>query len=311
MKKMLRVIGAIYIGVLFLGIGQTNAQTDSTHYIIKTTDGNTYKGKVVGETDSLLHFDTFNLGEIRITKSFIVSKAPLWQKKESAKYWYTSPHNTRYFFLPNGYNLKSKTAYYQNSWVLANQASLAMGNNFTCGFGLIPLFLFGGPTPIWITPKVSVPIIENKVNLGAGVLLATVIGEGGGYAGLIYALGTFGSPDQNLTVGGGYSIFDGELGKLPLVSLGGMSRISENNYLLSENYLLLEKNRYAIYSPDYTEILRWETETEARTVLSFGLRNVKPKLAIDYGLIIPINFDIGTFIAIPWLGITVPFKTRQ
>jgi len=51
--------------------------------------------------------------------------------------------------------------YYQNIWVFWNQASFGVTENFSLGFGIIPLFLFGGEagqySPIWVVPKLSYP----------------------------------------------------------------------------------------------------------------------------------------------------------
>jgi hypothetical protein len=41
-------------------------------------------------------------------------------------------------------------------------------------------------------------------------------------------------------------------------------------------------------------------------IISLGGRTVQRRLAVDWGLIFPLA-DIGEFIAVPWLGITVPF----
>jgi hypothetical protein len=48
--------------------------------------------------------------------------------------------------------------YYHNFMVFINQATYGVTDNISIGGGLVPLFLFGGLTPVWITPKVSVPI---------------------------------------------------------------------------------------------------------------------------------------------------------
>lgn len=42
-------------------------------------------------------------------------------------------------------------------------------------------------------------------------------------------------------------------------------------------------------------------------LLSMGGRRIIKKAGLDFGLFLPMGKDIGTFIAIPWLGLTIPF----
>jgi len=58
------------------------------------------------------------------------------------------------------------------------------------GGGVMPLFFIAGSvTPVWITPKVSVPLIKDNLNLGAGALLSRVIGFSGYSFGILSAGG--------------------------------------------------------------------------------------------------------------------------
>jgi hypothetical protein len=41
-------------------------------------------------------------------------------------------------------------------------------------------------------------------------------------------------------------------------------------------------------------------------MLSLGGRRIIKKAALDFGLFMPVGADAG-FIAIPWLGFTIPF----
>jgi hypothetical protein len=71
-----------------------------------------------------------------------------------------------------------------------------------------------------------------------------------------------------------------------------MTRVGKKTYLLTENYLI-------------------GAGGSSFGLISAGGRSVQKKLAIDYGLVFPIGMDIGSFIAIPWLGIAVPFGNTQ
>ncbi len=66
---------------------------------------------------------------------------------------------------------------------------MGVTNYFSIGAGIVPVFLFGGgATPVWITPKFSIPVVKDKFNVGAGALVGTVLGASGTGFGLLYGL---------------------------------------------------------------------------------------------------------------------------
>lgn len=144
-----------------------------------------------------------------------------------------------------------------------------------------------------VDPKVSIPIVENKFNLGAGVLGGLVIGQENFSFGIFYGITTYGSRDKHLSIGLGYGFAGGQMAKSPVINISGMTRIGERGYFMSENY----------YIPTDSPLI----------LLSIGGRSIINKIGLDYGLFIPISEGIGTFVAIPWLGLTIPIgnKTRN
>lgn len=257
---------------------------------IETVDNNDFIGIIVKQDENSVTIRTDILGEVTILRSKIktISKIESQQIKDG-EYWFENPHSTRYFYGPNGYGLKAQEAYYQNTWVLFNQVSWGISDYFSFGVGMMPLFLFGGaPTPVWITPKVSIPLKKDKLNIGGGIMAATVLGESIGSFGIGYSVISVGSRDKNATFGMGLG-FSGQNGfsNVPTFLFSGMTRVSRRGYLLTENY--------------YIRIF-----DESLGIISFGGRTVRKKLAIDFGLIIPVAEYMG-FVAIPWLGITMPF----
>lgn len=262
---------------------------------IETLDGNEFTGEIVSEYQDTLILRTGTYGEIRIPVGQIRSRILLRPENfVEGEYWFSNPHATRYFFGTNGYGLRKGEGYYQNTWILFNQVNYGFTKNFSMGAGIVPLFLFAGsPTPVFITPKVTFPLARERVNLGLGGLFATVIGEGI-TIGLPYGTVSAGNRDHNLAIGGGWGFSnDGGWAERPTIMLSGMTRVGRKAYLLSENYYLGFGGGSSI------------------GILSIGGRSVQTRLAVDYGLILPVGADIGSFVAIPWLGITVPFGNRQ
>lgn len=287
-----------YLCLLFFVIGislSSSAQNnqDSIKSQIETVDGNEYIGIILEETSETIRIKTDKLGELSIPRSEIKRITQLGIiKSVGGAYWLDNPQATRYFWAPNGYNLKSGEGYFQNVWVLFNQAVYGFTDHFSGGVGVMPLFLFGGTaTPAWLMAKFSVPVIENKFNLGAGALVGTVVGEENTGFGILYGISTFGSKDKNLNIGLGWGFAGGEMARNPTVNISGMIRTGAKGYFITENYF--------IGTPDIFVLI---------TML--GGRSIIRRVGLDYGIVIPISSEMDGFVAAPWLGFTIPFGEK-
>lgn len=292
MKKLICKLGFV-ISLIFFSLSafSQNSQ-DSIKSRIETIDGNEYIGIILERSSEKIRIKTDKLGEISIPSSEVkrISEITVSQSKDGT-YWTDNPQSTRYFWAPNGYNLKRGEGYYQNVWVFFNQAVYGITDHFSAGIGTMPLFLLGSSEfPIWLTMKYSLPVVKDKINLGAGVLAGTVTGEGG-YAGIFYGISTFGSKDKNLNIGLGWGFIEGEIASTPLVNIGGLIRTGKNGYLITENYLIINSGEMACFS-------------------MLGGRRIIKNFGIDFGLGIPWGAGIGSFVALPWLGFTVPFGKK-
>lgn len=291
MKTLLSILVlfiAFLIGIPVLSKAQN--QQDSGKNRIETIDGNEYIGIILEQTNEKIRLKTDNLGEITIPALEIKKITPISQTlAKDGTYWLDNPQATRYFWAPNGYNLKAGEGYYQNVWILFNQAVYGFTDHFSAGVGTVPLFLFAGTaTPAWITAKFSVPVVENKFNLGAGALMGTVIGEENTGFGILYGITTFGSKDQNLNIGLGWGFAGGEMAKNPTVNVGAMIRTGPKGYFITENYFIGTPNEFVV-------------------MMMVGGRRIIKRTGLDFGAVIPIAEDMGGFVAIPWLGLTIPF----
>jgi len=268
---------------------------DTTRTVkVETTDGNVFVGFFVTEDSLALVIKTENLGEIKIPRNNIKRKTELKEaKKVGSEFWLPNPQSSRYFWAPNGYGLEKGSSYYQNIWVLYNQFSFGLSDNFSIGAGMVPLFLFGGTaTPFWIVPKLSIPVVENKFNVGTGAFLGTVIGEQTGVFGLLYGTTTFGSRDDNLSLGLAYGFADGEWLKVPIINVSYLVRTGPKGYFVGENYVI-------------------SFEGEVVALISMGGRSIIRNVGLDYSLWIPIGAEMDRFVAIPFLGVTIPIGRKK
>jgi hypothetical protein len=295
MKKLHFLLAPLMLILLFPA-REANSQEgpDSLNlWVIDTRDGNSFMGNIVAEDSSLLVLVTKTYGKLSIPLSQVKRRKELNVRDlVEGEYWFENPHDTRYFFMTNGYGLKAGEGYYQNTWIMFNQVSYGATDFLTLGAGVVPLFLFAGSsTPFWITPKLAIPIVKDKINMSAGMILGYLLGEDFGF-GIGYGAVTVGNRDRNLTLGAGWAYADSQWAESPTLTLSGMTRVGRKTYLLTENYYI-------------------GTGDSAFGVVSLGGRSVQKRLAIDYGLVFPVGADFGTFLAIPWLGIAVPFGKTQ
>ena len=262
----------------------------SATYRVELQDGTVLNGKLTSETETEIEIEMENVGNLTINRDKIKRLTPLVMVTPEVEqsFWYDNPQASRYFWSPNGYGLKAGEGYYQNVWVMFNQVAIGVTDNISLGGGVVPLFFFGGSTPVWITPKFSIPIVEDKLNVGGGALIGTVLGAEESGFGILYGLTTFGSRDKNITIGLGYGYVGGSLAKAPMININAMIRTGSKGYFLTENY----------YIP---------TGDGQLVLISLGGRRIINKSGLDFGLFIPFFSGMGGFIAIPWLGITVPF----
>ena len=268
-------------------------KTDTLSYYIQTTDGNTYRGQILSRDSLIILFNLERFGEHSFLKTEIKKLEPLDKEKVvDNEYWMDNPQATRYFFSPNAYGLKKGEGYYQNVWVMVNSFAVGVTDYFSIGGGVVPLFLFAGsPTPVWSTPKFSIPVARDKFNLGGGALMGTVLGEEDTGCGILYGISTLGSKDKNVSLGLGYGYAGGSWAKAPMINLNTMIRFGPKGYFISENYFI-------------------QTEGTTALIFTLGGRHIIQNAGLDYGLVIPIISDMDSFIALPWLGITIPFGKK-
>jgi hypothetical protein len=291
---MKKIFFVLTFCLALLAAGQTRGQVvqDTTIlYKVDTKDGNEFLGRIRYKDTLEVKLITENYGDIIIRTGNIKRIEMITVEKiKEGKIWNENFQDARYFFSPNGYGLRKGEVYYQNVWVLFNQFSAGITNNFSLGGGIVPAFLFAGlATPVWIIPKVSVPIVKDKLNVGAGALVGYVIGQQGSGFGILYGTGTLGSRDKNVSLGIGYGWAAGEFTRNPVLNLSVLIRTSPRSYFMSENYYL--------YVDDANLF-----------ILSMGGRSVIKRIGLDYGLFVPISEDLESFVAIPWLGLTVPLS---
>ncbi len=270
---------------------QTSPINDTTQYVqIKTLDGNNYIGSIIEETGEYFLLQTTSAGELKIYKSQIkkLNRFSRGQLKDG-EYWFENPNATRNLYGPTGYGLKKGEGYYQNFLLFLNSANVGITDNITLGAGFLAIPLDGGFN-FMVTPKFSVPVVPEKVNLAAGLLYARIFEEN---LGIIYGVGTVGSKDHNATLGLGYGFFNGELAQRPIITISGMTRVGRKFGLVTENWII--------------PIEGYEDNKNYMGLFTYGVRYISEGVTIDFSFLR--NKEIGEFffLGIPMVGVVIPF----
>jgi hypothetical protein len=289
----------LFLLVLLLvsGLQRALAQAPSDEVVveIETHDGNKYTGRLLEENDLHVVIVTQSLGKLVFPRSAIKHMDRLEASKiRNDGYWSDNLQATRNFWAPTGYGLKAGEAYYQNVWVLFNQFSVGITRHVSLGVGFVPMFLFAGASsPMWLMPKISIPLSKDKINVGVGAVIGTTsLTEKGNGFGIIYGSATFGSRDNNVTFGMGYGYSSGSTAKRPVFNLSALIRTSAKSYFISENYVIPIGNSSLI-------------------LVGLGARKMANRTGIDFGFFLPFDKSMRTIVAIPWLGITAPLGGRK
>lgn len=280
--------------LIFLLIVQTGMSTviarnqPGEHVRVTTHDENVLTGVIIQENEEEIVLRVEGIGDVTIQRSNIKSMEIIESDRmRNGKYWFENPQGTRYFFAPNALGLNKGSGYYQNTWIFFNNVNYGVSDHVSIGAGMVPLFLLGEfNLPLWLLPKVSIPVSTDNIHVGAGALLGGVVGVDGGGFGIVYGNTTFGNRDKNLTLGLGYGYAGTEWSNTPLVNISGLIRTGQKFYWLAEVYFLpgIEGSGFGI----------------------FGARWAPERFAVDFGLARPVT-EAGGIIGVPRLGITIPF----
>lgn len=272
---------------------------DSLFVTIEMKDGSKFVGRQLSITDTHVVIETTGAGKITLKRSEIDSIKEIKSYSiVDGEYWHESPNGSRNFFGPTGYNLRAGEGYYQNWMLVINQFSIGFTDHFTLGFAfeiVTPLVgLEQGIPGFMITPKYAFPIKQNKWNVGIGSLILHAPGSKKFMDfGLFYGISTFGSRDQNVSVGLGFGVADGEFSSTPTITFSGNYRSTKRFALISENYILPTKNKTVV-------------------LLTFGGRYIGDRITWDFSFLATITGGSdGGFIPIPLVGALIPFSAKS
>lgn len=254
---------------------------EKKYVTIETHDGSKISGELLEMDDNFFVIRTKD-GELKINRSKIATAEISKGSPALTPTKYTD-YSDSYFLLPSARPVGKGKTHYKNFNVFANQFNLGLSDNFSLGLGFESISLFAGNFPVtYVSPKVSIG--GDKSYLGIGTTLFIIPYDGGATGGLAYLNYTYGSENQNFTVGTSF-LYTSEADTSPLIfNINFMFPFSSKVSFVSE-----------VIFGDFDGIL-----------FDIGVRiKTKSGINIDAGLIRP-DSDIDGLIGYPLLGIAVP-----
>ena len=273
-----------------------NIPLDTAEYVaIRTTDGNEFVGQVLRQDSMAVVLRTDMFSEIVLQRAFIRRMIPVAPGQASSNnYWFEVPASANYLIGPTAYGLRKGEGYYHNGLVFWNQVAFGLSDLFSISMGSIPLLAIDEVLPIWVQPKFSFPILENKVTFGFSGILGRSFSS---YEMDDFALGgvlgqvTIGTRNTNVTVGLGTAWGDGRWSKGAIASIGGALRTGTRFAWLTENYF------FRAYG--YPAVLNMS-----------GFRIIGRRVSFDFGLLSYFE-ELEIQGALPWLALYATIGRRR
>jgi hypothetical protein len=213
-------------------------------YTIRLSDGSVLYGRVTERTVETLTVETQSGATVRLRRGQVVEMTLMRGRVVNGQVWGDDPHATRLFFGPTARAIPRGEGYFGVYELFFPFVS----------YGVTDRFTISGGTPVvpdvigqlfYVAPKYEVLRTPNA-SAAVGVLALFATQELTGSAGLLYGVGTFGTPDRALTLGATVPFVategDSEIGDQPVFMVGAEARMTRRTKFLTENYVFPGEN---------------------------------------------------------------------
>lgn len=240
------LLAALPLALAFASPRPAAAQVDTVAiaadslYTIRLSDGSVLYGRVTEQSADGLTVETQSGATVRLRRDQIVSLERVQGRVVNGEVWSEDPHATRLFFGPTARSIPKGEGYFGVYELFFPFVSYGVTDRFTISAGT-PIIPEAIGQFFYLAPKYEV-LRTPTASAAVGVLALFATQELTGSAGLLYGVGTFGTPDRALTLGATVPFIaaDGEsdIGDQPVFMVGGESRIGRRTKFLTENYFL-------------------------------------------------------------------------
>lgn len=263
---------ALALAALAVRPERAAAQTDTaavardTVQEIRLADGSVLFGRVIEERGDEVVFRTVGGTTLTLRRDQIASLRTTRGRVVDGTVWNEDPNTSRLFFGPTARAVKKGEGYLGVFELFFPFLSYGVTDRFTMSGGT-PIFPEAIGQFFYLAPKYEV-VRSGPASAAVGVL--AIFGTSNldwGTGGFLYGVGTYGSPDNALTVGAAVPFIAGggtnEIGNEPFFMVGGESRLTSRTKFITENYVV---------------------PTEGAAALSAGIRFFGERLSADFGV---------------------------
>ncbi len=277
-------------------------------YTIKLADQTKLTGKVFNKDANHVFIETEGKIQIKLpfNKIKTIKKATsfLYPKNE---FEISNPVPSTYLFAPSAINLKKGELVFQNKNIFVNTLEVGITDyvSIGAGFEMTSTFLSLVDNeyfkPIYfIKPKMGFKVSENfHIATNALLFFIPMFTEEetkNKMAGVISGLGTYGTNDNNITLGVGYSFADQRHSKNPAISVSGISKLSKRTAFITENWFFSSLVGESLFNTS--------NPSGYNATFSYGVRLLGEKMVIDLALINNKNILKNWIIGMPNIDIT-------
>lgn len=251
---------------------------------IELTDGTLFTARLLRARSDTLEATTIAGLQMAIADSLIAAVRPTRGRTQQGRFQQSDPNRTRLFLAPTGRRLRQGTGYFADYFLFFPTLAYGFTDFFSAGAGMS---LIPGATKqlFYLAPRLAFELAPNAA-VAAGMLLMGVPDEGG--LSLGYAVGTFGSESEALTLGAGLPL-DRDVSRKPVLLIGGELQVGNAMKLIAENWIFTSGSGTAIFSA--------------------GVRFWGRRVAADAAIVTSHDLltDIEGFPFIPWIDFSVFF----
>ena len=211
--------------------------------------------------------------------------------------WRPNANPYKYLLGNSAMPMEQFTGYYQNVWIFFNNVAFAFTDWFSlsAGFEIISILAQGqGPFIYNINPKITFPVID-RLYVGGNIMYINTIRRPEDFAfdgiASLNGFATYGTTNHNVTAALGWGWFNGEFSSEPVISVSGMTRVSDKIGFVSENWIVPNVGQDGGYYG----------------VFSYGIRFLGDNTAIDLAFVNNADIADALIIGIPFLDFVVGF----
>ena len=203
-----------------------------TLYEIRLTDGSVLFARVTEVAGEMIVLVTSGGARLELERSQIREVRVARGRVVEGEFWRKDSNTSRLFFTATGRTLDKGDWYAGTTLIFFPWVAVGISDRVTLAAGgslFISEFRW-----FYVAPKVQL-VRTPTAQVSVGTLVLFVDDE---QVGINYGVGTFGTPDNSLTVGLGFGFSGDEYSSQPVAMIGGEARVSRRIKLISENYFL-------------------------------------------------------------------------